>query len=96
MQTDFQTKTCKQLAQIDTMKQTVDSTVTRLNELKNLDRSFMNTAIHTRSMTPEITLIAKNNIQEPSEDILAIASEIMNSINDSENVVAATRLKSKE
>lgn len=43
----------KQQAQIDTMKQTVDFIVNRLNELENLDRtqhSFTNTTIHTKIM----------------------------------------------
>lgn len=99
MKTDFQLEIGKQQVQIDTMKQTVDSIVNCLNELENLDHTqqeFIHEHDNTHKVNdPEITIIATNIIQEPSEDILAIASELISSINDSVNVVAATRLKSR-
>lgn len=39
MITGFQLEIGKQQAQIDTMKQTIDSMVNRLNELENVDRT---------------------------------------------------------
>lgn len=39
MKTVFQLEIGKQQAQIDTMKQTIDSMVNRLNELENVDRT---------------------------------------------------------
>lgn len=99
MKAGFQLEIGKQQAQKDTMKQTIDSMVNRLNELENVDRTQQE-FIHEHDNThlvndPEITIIATNIIQEPSEDMLAIASELINSINESVNVVAATRLKSR-
>lgn len=96
MKAGFQLEIGKQQAQTDTMKQTIDSMV---NELENVDRTqqeFIHEHDNTHQVNdPEITIIATNIIQEPSEDMLAIASELINSINESVNVVAATRLKSR-
>lgn len=39
MITGFQSEIGKQQAQTDTMKQTIDSMVNRLNELENVDRT---------------------------------------------------------
>lgn len=39
MKAGFQLEIGKQQAQIDTMKQTIDSMVNRLNELENVDRT---------------------------------------------------------
>lgn len=39
MKTGFQLEIGKQQAQKDTMKQTIDSMVNRLNELENVDRT---------------------------------------------------------
>lgn len=70
-----------------------------MNELENLDltqQEFIHEHYNThKTNDPENTIIATNIIHEPGEDILAIASEIISSINDSVNVVAATRLKSR-
>lgn len=58
-------------------------------------RIHSRTRQYTLGQWPRNQIIATNIIQEPSEDMLAIASELVNSINESVNVVAASRLKSR-
>lgn len=81
------------------MKQTLDSIVNRLNELENLDctqQEFIHKHEYThKGIDPEITIIAKNITQEPSENIIAIASGYISLINDSVTITAEARLKSR-
>lgn len=66
MKMDFQLEIGKKQAQIDKMKQTVDSIVNRLNELENLDRTqqeFIHEHDNTHKVNyPENTIIATNII----------------------------------
>lgn len=62
MKMDFQLEIGKKQAQIDKMKQTVDSIVNRSNELENLDRTqqeFIHELDNTHKVNdPENTIIA--------------------------------------
>lgn len=85
---------------IDTLSQTIDSIMERLELVENGDRPIYESGalgvVHNPLEDTNITIIATNVKFEPSEDILSVAKELVAHLDDSAQVVAAARLKNRK
>lgn len=85
---------------IDTLSQTIDSIMERLELVENGDRPIYESGergvVHNPLEDPDFTIIATNVKFEPSEDILSVAKELVAHLDDSAQVVAAARLKNRK
>lgn len=99
MKSDIDLELSIQKTQIDTLSQSIDSIMGRLELLENGARPIYESG-ERRSTNPlddpNVTIIATNIKAEPNEDLLAVAKDLVAHLDEDVRVVAAHRLKSRK
>lgn len=107
IRTDLDLEIGKQQSQIDSLSQSVASILERIQVVEKGEHPHSvyrspdesNTFIENERNplnNADITIIASNIPQEPDENILEISQELINTLNESVEVVAAARLRNRK
>ena len=101
MKSDLDLELSVHKAQIENLSQTIDSIVVRLDTVENQTRPiYGNRDQGFVSGNPlddvNITIIASNVKCEPNEDPLTVARELVAQLDENVQIVAASRLKSRQ